>query len=152
MRTRIKYQVGSETLQKILIASLKAEASYENLMSRTKSESLYLWLEFRKEATTDFILKVLENLDEMKVRASVLPKMVIKVQNLWADIKLFLVSKQEEAIINASLNIDKEYLDSLYNVLNHPTVTDVLYKLYQKQIDIIRNSAKQFVQGDTLTY
>jgi len=150
MRTRIKYQVGSETLQEILVASLKAETSYEYLMSKTKNEGLYQWLEFRKEATTDFILKVLQYLEEMNIVAASYSNFNVKFQNFVSDIKVLLMAKGEEAVISLSLETDEKYLESLYKVLKHPTVTDKLYKEYNSQIEIIRNSAREFVQSDTI--
>jgi len=152
MRTSIKYQVGSETLQEILIASLKAEASYEHLMNKTVNQSLYQWLEFRKEATTDFILKVLQYLEEMKVPPVSYSGLDIKIHHLLSDIKFLFLSRREESLISSSLSIDEKYLENLYKVLKHPTVTDNLYQLYRKQIDLIRNSAKEFVQSDTVVF
>ncbi|MEM6515392.1 MAG: hypothetical protein AAF688_04360 [Bacteroidota bacterium] len=152
MRTRIKYQVGSESLQIILIASLKAEASYENLMAKSRNQSLSYWLEYRKEATTDFIMKVLQQLENMGVTAASYPNISLKIQNFVSDLKVMLLGKNDESIISESLKIDERYLDSLYEVLKLPTITDELYRLYRNQIDVIRNSAKEFVQSNSVIF
>ncbi|WP_026755884.1 hypothetical protein [Sediminibacter sp. Hel_I_10] len=143
MRTSIKYQVGLETLQKILLTSLKAEASYEHLMSQTKNEIIFKWLENRKECTTDFILKVLTQLENMEATAPQISNIQYKLFKLLSDIKSLIFPKGDADIIREGINVDGQYLKGLNEVLKDPTITDTLYSLYSKQIELLRASVKQ---------
>ncbi|WP_299226559.1 hypothetical protein [uncultured Psychroserpens sp.] len=150
MKTVIKYAVGAETLQKVLMASLKAESTYEFLISKTNSEHIVNWLHYRKENTTDFILKVLIQLEQMEVKPKSISNIQSKVHAFFSNFKSLIAPMSDEAVIKAALKADSFYLNRLKEIRKSVVVTNELYQFYTNQINMIASPSKQLDSHNTL--
>ena len=139
MRTKIKYQVGDESLQRTLISSMKAELSYDLLISKTKNTDVIHWISEKKECTTDFILKVLTMLEDMEIQAKLNKGLRFKFNHLWFDLKTFVLPLENEDAVRECLMIDNHYLDELENELKSVIMTDHIYALYTAQREKLRS-------------
>lgn len=142
MKIRIKYEVGSETLQRILLASLRAESNYDQLKLKTSNKVILEWLDEKKEYTTDFILKVLTLLEEMDIEPQSKSAIRLRVSQFFSNIKSLVIPPKDELVIRECLNVDSEYLRVINELLKSAVITDELYQLYQSQADKIRMRSK----------
>lgn len=138
MKTKIKYEVGSETLQKILLASLKAESSYDQLKSKTSNKVILNWIDAKKESTTDFILKVLTHLEDMEIEPKSKSAIRLRLNQFLMNLKSLIIPPKDEMIIRETLKVDAAYLKVINEVMKSPSITDDLYQLYSSQIEKIR--------------
>ncbi|MBR9915828.1 MAG: DUF2383 domain-containing protein [Algicola sp.] len=138
MKTSITYTVGSETLQKILMTSIKAKEAYRHLQEQTENPYIQKWLTTKLKSIDNFILEVQVHLETMGIEPVSISKMQLRIMKLMAELKSIMTRKDDEMVIRECLNIDGVYLSSLSNVKRSAVVTDTLYQLYSKQIEAIR--------------
>lgn len=138
MKTRITYEVGSETLQKILLASLSAESSYDQLKTKTSNKVILDWLDAKKEFTTDFILKVLMHLEEMEIEPKSKSAIRARLDQFISNVKSLIIPFKDELVIRECLKVDAAYLNEIGEVLKSSSITDELYQLYSNQQEKIR--------------
>ena len=150
MKTRIKYEVGSDTLQKILLASLSAESSYDQLMTKTSNKVILEWLGAKKEFTTDFILKVLTELEEMDIEPRYKSAISLKINQFFANLKSLIIPPKDELVIRECLKVDGNYLKEINEVLKSAVITDELYQLYTLQKEKIRMRSRPIESFEVL--
>lgn len=138
METKIKYEVGSDSLQRILLTSMNAESSYDQLMTKTSNKVLLDWIGMKKEFTTDFILKVLMKLEEMEIAPKSKYALGLKINQFFENLRSLITAKRDELVIRECLKVDSLYLKEINEVLKSATITDELYQLYTSQKEKIR--------------
>ena len=151
MRTSFTYTAGSETLQTILITSLKTLSVYEHLLKCTENPYILEWLSSKIESTSDFILDVQVELEAMGIEPRSISSLQIAISNLVYEFKYLFGLIDDQYVISACLNTDGQYLNKLSEVKNSATVTDELYQMYSSQIAAIRRKpSKQMITENIL--
>ncbi|MDD7886625.1 hypothetical protein [Flavivirga sp. 57AJ16] len=150
MKTQIKYLVGMDSLQKMLVLSLHAEASYEQLKTKTNHMDIRDWLTAKQELTTDFILKILTLSQEFEIHPQSPPIKKASLNQIWLNMKLKFISIDNNLIIRKCQKIDKTMLDALNHEIKWGLITTNIHQFYTNYKNKLR-SLKPFASENSQT-
>ena len=138
MKTKIAYTVGSETLQTILIESLKKVFVYKQLINNTENPYILDWISNKVRDTDNFILEVQVQLEAMGLKPNGMSKVHVLINKIAFECNMIFATRDDEFVISECLKTDLNYLNSLSQVRKSSLITDELYQIYSQQIASIK--------------
>ncbi|RAJ18033.1 hypothetical protein [Olleya aquimaris] len=129
MKTRIKYQVGSASIQHILVLSDDLESDLQFLKTKTNNTAIHSWIDQKLAYTLAFKLKSLSLLDNMTIKHKKRSRFKTALRMFWFNLKRLFYKNEDRKIIKQCLLLSSSFIHEINKEIGSGIHSETTYSL-----------------------